>query len=85
MLQELIAYDPDVGNYDRISALGMLLIFRADLEKRNLISDDHTEMDKKPISSFFLGMRPQMSDRFVARDSEGGGMINKFMKRQNER
>jgi len=87
LLQELIAYDPEVGNYDRISALGMLLIFRADLEKRNLISDDHTTTDKVPISRFILNARPQMGERFVARghDKEHVSAIDRFMSKRKTR
>lgn len=72
ILRELIAYDPEVGNYDRISALGMVLIYRADLEKYGIEDEDFDDIDsvKKPIDPFFLRVRPSMSDRFVSAESE---------------
>ena len=83
ILKELIAYDPYVGNYDRISALGMLLIYRADLEKYGIEDEGFDEFDdfKKPIDSFFLRLRPSMSDRFVSAESEGIDIRSRIRRR----
>ncbi len=48
MLKELIAYDPEIGNYDRIAALRMVLIYMADLEKFGVTNlDDHSKNNSK--------------------------------------
>jgi len=72
MLKELIAYDPEIGNYDRIAALRMVLIYMADLEKFGVTDlDDHSKNNsKKTIDPFFLRTRKSLNDRFVSSGSE---------------
>jgi hypothetical protein len=84
MLKELIAYDPNVGNYDRISSLGMLLIYRVDLEKYGLEDEDLIENDnvKKQIDPFFLKIRSSMNDRFVPTINEERQSIRSRIKRR---
>ena len=67
MLRELIAYDPHVGNYDRISALGMVLIYRVDLEKFGIEEESFVDSgdNRKQIDPFFLKNRKSMSQRFI--------------------
>ncbi len=72
MLKELIAYDPEIGNYDRIAALRMVLIYMADLEKFGVDDlDDHENNKKKrTIDRFFLRTRKSLGDRFTSVESE---------------
>lgn len=71
MLKELIAYDPEIGNYDRIAALRMLLIYMADLEKFGVTDlDDHSTNGKKTIDPFFLRTRSSLNNKFVSSDKE---------------
>jgi len=72
MLKELIAYDPEIGNYDRIAALRMLLIYMADLEKFGVIDlDDHnTNSSKKTMDPFFLRTRSSLNNKFTSSNKE---------------
>ncbi len=72
MLKELIAYDPEVGNYDRIAALRMLLIYMADLEKFGVddLDDHENSNNKKVIDPFFLRTRGSLNKRFVSSTKE---------------
>jgi hypothetical protein len=83
LVKELIAYDPNVGNYDRISALGMVLIYRADLEKYGVEDDlyEVTDSFKRPIDPFFLKARPSMSSRFVPKEKEEAVFKRTYRKR----
>ena len=73
LLKELIAYDPEVGNYDRIAALRMLLIAFADRQKYGIVDPDaHDSNDPRgEIDSFFLRNRPSMGNRFKSRVDNG--------------
>jgi len=70
LVKELIAYDPEAGNYDRIAALRMVLIQRADMEKLGVTDPDYKDEkhEKKPIDGFFLRNRPSMGRTFEARE-----------------
>ena len=72
ILRELIAYDPEVGNYDRISALGMVLIYRADLEKYGIEEEGFIDNNdnRKQIDPFFLRNRRSMSERFIPKEED---------------
>lgn len=72
MLKELIAYDPEIGNYDRIAALRMLLIMFADREKFGISDPDAIEEGdgRKLIDDFFLRNRPSMGVRFRSNERE---------------
>jgi hypothetical protein len=72
MLRELIAYDPNVGNYDRISALGMVLIYRVDLEKFSIEGESFVDSgdNRKQIDPFFLKNRRSMSQRFIPMEGD---------------
>lgn len=72
MLKELIAYDPEVGNYDRIAALRMLLIMFADREKFGISDPDAIEEGdgRKLIDDFFIRNRPSMGTRFRSNERE---------------
>lgn len=71
MLKELIAYDPEIGNYDRIAALRMLLIYMADLEKFGVTDlDDPENNSKKQIDPFFLRTRSSLNNKFVSSTNE---------------
>ena len=72
ILRELIAYDPEVGNYDRISALGMVLIYRADLEKYGIEEEGFIDNNdnRKQIDPFFLRNRKSMSKRFIPKEKD---------------
>lgn len=69
MLKELIAYDPEIGNYDRIAALRMLLIQFADRQKYGIVDPDAMDNDdhRVEIDDFFLRNRPSMGNRFKSR------------------
>lgn len=72
MLKELIAYDPEIGNYDRIAALRMLLIMFADREKFGISDPDAVEEGdgRKLIDDFFIRNRPSMGTRFRSNERE---------------
>lgn len=72
MLKELIAYDPEIGNYDRIAALRMLLIYMADLEKFGVVDlDDHdSNNNKKTMDPFFLRTRSSLNSKFTSSSNE---------------
>ena len=65
LLKELIAFDPEEGNYDRISALKMLLIYEADLHRHAVLDPDSENNNHKPeIDRFFLKHRGSMVGKF---------------------
>ena len=71
MLKELIAYDPEIGNYDRIAALRMLLIYMADLEKFGVTDlDDHSSNSIKTMDPFFLRTRASLNSKFTSSTKE---------------
>jgi len=72
MLKELIAYDPEIGNYDRIAALRMLLIYMADLEKFGVVDlDDHENNNKsRTMDPFFLRTRSSLNNKFTSSTNE---------------
>lgn len=74
MLKELISYDPEIGNYDRIAALRMLLIQFADREKYGIVDPDAMDNDdpRREIDEFFLKNRPSMGNRFKSKTSDNG-------------
>lgn len=62
LLDELIAFDPENGNYDRVSALKMLLIYEADLHRYAVLDPDDKETNKRPdIDKFFLRHRGKLN------------------------
>ena len=67
-----------------ISSLGMLLIYRVDLEKYGLEDEDLIENDngKKQIDTFFLKIRSSMNDRFVPTINEERQSIRSRIKRR---
>lgn len=82
MLKELISYDPEIGNYDRIAALRMLLIAFADREKYGILDPDAMDSNDQriEIDDFFLRSRPSMGDRFKSKVDNG--RIDKRMMRR---
>jgi hypothetical protein len=84
MLKELIAYDPEMGNYDRIAALRMLLIYMADLEKFGVTDLDAHDSNggKRKIDPFFLRTRSSLNDRFVSIDIDKFNIKRPIRKRQ---
>ncbi len=83
MLKELIAYDPEVGNYDRIAALRMLLIMFADREKYGITDKEahDTEDPRMPVDQFFLKHRKSMNNRFKAEATEDNLDIKRRFRR----
>jgi hypothetical protein len=83
-LKELIAYDPEMGNYDRIAALRMLLIYMADLEKFGVTDLDAHDSNggKRKIDPFFLRTRSSLNDRFVSIDIDKFNIKRPIRKRQ---
>lgn len=43
MMKELINFDPDEGNYDRVSALGMLMILKEDMHRVDSTREEKTD------------------------------------------
>lgn len=70
LLKELIAFNPEEGNYDRVSALKMLLIYEADLHRHDILDPDSPNIHAKPdIDRFFARHRSNMSKRFELAES----------------
>lgn len=64
LLKELISFDPNDGNYDRVAAFRMLMILLAEYDRYE-IDDDIEDRESKPaIDPFFLRTRPSLANRF---------------------
>jgi hypothetical protein len=64
LLKELIAFNPNEGNYDRVAAFRMLMILKAEYNRYE-IDDDIEDRESKPaIDPFFLKARPSLANRF---------------------
>ena len=63
LLKEIIAYNPKKGNYDRIRALGQLLIYKEVVSKykNNLINDENKEV----VDDFFSKNNNKIGNSFL--------------------
>jgi hypothetical protein len=60
LLEELAMWNPD-GNFDRVSALGMLLLFRED---KMIIYNGNLSKEKEEIPSDYLGNDPFFTNNY---------------------
>jgi hypothetical protein len=69
---ELIAFRTDMGNYDRVAALRMLLILDADMAKMEMSDEQfHNGKNLVQMDPFFLRTRSSFGNRAEALTNEG--------------
>jgi len=66
MVKELIAFNPNDGNYDRVAALRMLMILLAEYDRYELDDDIENVEVKSNMDPFFLRTRQGFGSRFVS-------------------
>jgi hypothetical protein len=64
LLKELISFNPNEGNYDRVAAFGMLMILKAEYDRYEIDDDIESGVAKPAIDPFFLRTRPSLKNRF---------------------
>jgi hypothetical protein len=64
MVKELIAFNPNEGNYDRVAALRMLMILLAEYDRYELDDDIENVEIKSNMDPFFLRTRQGFNNRF---------------------
>ncbi len=66
MVKELIAFNPNDGNYDRVAALRMLMILLAEYDRYELDDDIENVEVKSNMDPFFLRTRQGFGNRFTS-------------------
>tara|TARA_R110000782_G_scaffold144644_1_gene237502 strand:+ start:3286 stop:5505 length:2220 start_codon:yes stop_codon:yes gene_type:complete len=66
LLEELIAWHSD-GNFDRVSALGMLMIFREDIHKL-ILNTDNKKVQDRGTDKFWFTQTRDVSSSYTADD-----------------